>query len=133
MPGSSPMTRRRVCPAADIRSRGSRSPSGIGGPAVCQAREKACSTSATAGPSSCTPVSRQGGVPFAGLPAQGLATHSPETKATRPSTLTVFRWSRLTQPKGLDTWKGLNTRISTPASRSVCHSRRLTPKHPSQS
>ena len=91
VPGSSLMTRRRVAPAVSISERGRRSPSGIGVPSVAQTLAKACSTSATAGPSICTPVSRQGGMPFAGSPDQASPPHSPETNPTRPSTLTVLR------------------------------------------
>lgn len=91
VPGSSLMTRSRVSPMEPISTRRRRSSSGMGAPTVAQTLAKACSTSATAGPSICTPVSRQGGMPFAGSPDQASPTHSPDTKATCPSTLTVFR------------------------------------------
>ena len=44
----------------------------------------------TAGPRISTPVSRQGGMPRFASPSQRLLTHSPETKATAPSTVIVF-------------------------------------------
>ena len=92
VPGSSLMTRSRVSPlGSHLRPAAAARPRGWACPTVAQTLAKACSTSATAGPSICTPVSRQGGMPFAGSPDQASPTHSPETNATCPSTLTVFR------------------------------------------
>jgi hypothetical protein len=60
-------------------------------PTALHTSKKARSMKLTAGPRIPTPVSRQGGMPFLASPSQRLLTHSPETKATAPSTVIVFR------------------------------------------
>ena len=126
--------RTRMFPVLGIAEASTRSPSGKGVPSADHTRPKACSTSATAGPVSFTPVSRQGGTPFAGFPTHLSAVHSPETKATRPSTHTDFRWSRCITSSGRSGRKGLKQRTSTPAARRWRQNfRELRPVSPNQS
>ena len=96
------MTRTATSPAGASASRVGSSAAAIGGPASAHIRANADSRSATAGPRSAMPVSRQGSMPRAGSPTQSRPTQSPVTKATRPSTASILRWSRESQPNGLD-------------------------------
>ena len=113
----SAITRNAMSPAGVSSSRDGSSSDGSGSPVSAQTVANAVSMSATAGPRTSTPVSRQGSVPRSGSPAHIFPTQSPVTKPTRPSTASIFRWSRLTQPKGLSSRGGLKQRTSTPASR----------------
>lgn len=60
-------------------------------------------------------------------------THNPVAKPMRPSTASILRWSRVSQPSGLAGRGGLKARTSPPASTSRRHSRRPAAKLPSQS
>ena len=88
---------------------------GSGTPVSAHILENASSRSATAGPRSEMPVSRQGSMPRAGSPTQDRPTQSPVTKPTRPSTASILRWSRESQANGFDRRGGLKQRTSTPA------------------
>ena len=86
------------------------------------------------GPRTATPVSRQGSMPRAGSPTQDRPTQSPVTKPTRPSTASIFRWSRETQANGFDRRSGLKQRTSTPhLRRSRQNPLEVFPTAPSQS
>ncbi len=82
----------------------------------------ACSSAPIAGPRISMPVSRHGSSRRFGSPSHRSLMHRPLTKPISPSTTIVLRWSRDSQPSGLDKCGGLKTRTSPPASRTSRHS-----------
>ena len=113
--GSPGITRTRVVPAAEIAAAGVSSSGGSGAsPVARHTCPNARSNSATAGPRSSTPVSRQGSRRFPGSPSHFADTHSPDTKPMRPSIAIILRWSRVVQPRGLASWNGLNAAHANP-------------------
>ncbi len=64
------MTRTATSPAGGIGTFIGASAAGIGGPVSAHIRANARSRSATAGPRTAIPVSRQGSIPRAGSPTQ---------------------------------------------------------------
>ena len=129
--GSPCMTHTGVFPRVGVALAHAWSPSGISPPDWAQIRWNDCARRAAAGPTTSTPVSRQGG--SSPSPCHSMPMQKPPTKAVCPSTHTSLRWSRWSAPSGFDRRGGLKARTSTPASRRGRKKRRGVAQHPSQS
>ena len=115
MPGRPLITSRRDVAAGAIVSGSTSSSGSSGSPATTQLPRRRRRGRRRSGLRADTPVSRQGST--SSVPASASETHRPATKPMRPSTVITLRWLRRIQ-NGPVSRGGLNTRTSTPASRS---------------